>query len=227
MAYTVHADTAGSYSKKYQSQLSALEAEDTGEEEEETKKRRGGRSSGGGRQVHYEAAQLPSATRQDQYINDLYEAKLSRQRSALEAAYDANVTALNKSAEAIPGRYQAAANQTVGQAAVQRASFHEQAAASGLNSGARGQAALAQNNALLGSLAGIRQAEAEALSQVEEQRSALRRQYQQQIAEAVAANEADRAEALFNEAKRVDESLVATAVNQANENYKAWKARYG
>jgi len=80
---------------------------------------------------------------------------------------------------------------------------------------------------LLGSLAGIRQAEAEALSQVEEQRSALRRQYQQQIAEAVAANEADRAEALFNEAKRVDESLVATAVNQANENYKAWKARYG
>jgi len=43
----------------------------------------------------------------------------------------------------------------------------------------------------------------------------------------VAANEADRAEALFNEAKRVDESLVATAVNQANENYKAWKARYG
>lgn len=240
MAKSVHTDFPGIH-KNYpfsnqpsvvgERGTAAIESNPVGpapeEEEEEKRRRRGGSSSGGAAPVYYEAARLPTATRQEQYINEMYETKLARERAALEAAYDANVTDLNKTAAAIPGKYQTAANQTVGQAAVQRAAFHEQAAASGLNSGARGQAALAQNNALLGSLGGIRQAEAEALSEVEAQRSALRRQYQQQIAEAVAANEAERAAALYSEARRVDESIVATAVNQANENYKAWKARYG
>ena len=65
------------------------------------------------------------------------------------------------------------------------------------------------------------------MDEIESQRNALRREYQQKIAEAVAANETDRAEALYAEAKRVDESIVATAIRQADENYKEWKSRYG
>jgi len=62
---------------------------------------------------------------------------------------------------------------------------------------------------------------------VEKQRVALQAEYQKAIADAIANNEADRAAALYSEAKRVDESLVSTAVNQATENYRAWQAAYG
>lgn len=198
------------------------------EEEEEKKKKKGGGSrKSAAPTVAYTAAQLPTATRQDQYLNEMYDAKLERERKALEDAYNANVTAIQQSAAGIPQSYQTAANQTAGQAAVQRAAFQEQAAASGLNSGAVGQAALAQSNMLLSRLSSIRQAEAEAMKEIEAQRAALSREYQKQVAEAVAANETERAKALFEEAKRVDESIVATAVNQANENYKEWKSIYG
>ena len=237
MAYTMHAGTSTNTKKKVSGSVlgetatAAIEKNPQGltvePEEEEKKKKKAGGSRTASVSVPYEAATLPTATFQEQYINDLYEAKLSRERESLERAYDENVTALEQSAAGIPGQYQTARNQAAGEAAVQKAAFHEQAAASGLNSGAHGQAVLAQNNALLSRLSAIRQAEREALDEIEAQRSALYRQYQQQIAEAVSANEADRAAALYNEAKRVDESIVATAVNQANENYKAWKSMYG
>jgi hypothetical protein len=95
-----------------------------------------------------------------------------------------------------------------------------------MNTGAGSQAALAQNNALVSGVSAIRQAESEALADVEAKRADLAAQYQKAIAEAVANNEAERAQALYAEAIRVDESLVATAANQATENYRAWQARY-
>lgn len=191
----------------------------------------GGGYSGGGSSAaakpSYTAATLPSATSQESYINALYDANAQKQKAALEAQYDANVGALDRQAAGIPAQYDAAANQAAAQAAVSRAAFNEQAAATGLNTGTSGQAALAQNNALLGAVSEIRRNQADALNDVEAQRTALQQQYQKAIAEAIANNEADRAAALYNEAKRVDESLVSTAVNQATENYRAWQAMYG
>lgn len=236
MAYNMHAGTSSNTRKIVPGSVlgengtAAIEQNPQGQteaQEEEEKKRSGRGYRSKSTKKGYTAADLPTATFQEDYINGLYEAKLSKERLTLENAYDANVTALEQSAAKIPGQYQAERNQTAGDAAVQKAAFHEQAAASGLNSGARGQAALAQNNALLGKLTAIRQAEREALDEIAAQRTALQQQYQRQIAEAVAANEIQRAEALYNEAKRVDESIVDTAVKQANENYKAWKSIYG
>jgi hypothetical protein len=186
----------------------------------------GGRSAGAAAKPTYTAATLPSATSQESYINALYDANAQKQKAALEAQYTANVGALDQQAAKIPGQYDAAANQAAAQAAINRANFNEQAAATGLNTGATGQAALAQNNALLGAVSEIRKNQADALNDVESQRTALQQQYQKAIAEAIANNEADRAAALYNEAKRVDESLVSTAVNQATENYRAWQAMY-
>jgi hypothetical protein len=154
----------------------------------------------------------------------MYNANEQRQKAALEQEYMSNVSALDRQAATIPAEYQAAANQAAAQAAINRANFNEQAAASGLNTGAAGQAALAQNNAMLANISSIRQAQSEAMADVEAQRASLQAQYQRAIAEAIASNEADRAAALYNEAKRVDESLVTTTVNQAAENYKAWMA---
>ena len=175
----------------------------------------------------YNPAALPAATSQAAYINAMHNANEQRQRAALQAQYAANVGALDQQAAKIPGQYDAAANQAAAQAAVNRANFNEMAAANGLNTGAAGQAALAQNNALLGAVSEIRKNQAIALSDVEAQRVSLQQQYQAAIKEAIANNEAQRAAALYDEARRVDESLVSTAVNQATENYRAWQAMYG
>lgn len=186
----------------------------------------GGRSAVAAAKPTYTAATLPSATSQESYINALYDANAQKQKAALEAQYSANVGALDQQAAKIPGQYDAAANQAAAQAAINLANLNEQYAAMGLNTGATGQAALAQNNALQSSISSIRQSQAEALKDVEAQRVSLQQQYQAAIKEAIANNEADRAAALYTEAKRVDESLVSTAVNQATENYRAWQAMY-
>lgn len=187
---------------------------------------RGGYSAPAQAKPTYTAAQLPAATSQEDYINAMYDANEQRRRAALEAEYTANVGSLDSQAANIPVQYQNAANAAGAQAAINQAAFNERAAASGLNTGAAGQAALAQNNALLAQMSTIRQKQAEAMNDVESQRVSLQTQYQKAIADAIAANEADRAAALYNEAKRVDESLVNTAVNQAAENYRAWQAMY-
>lgn len=199
----------------------------TGQDEPTVPYTGSGSSGGGSSRRGYTAAVLPSATSQADYINAMYDANEKRKRAALEAEYDANVSALDRQAAGIPAQYQAAANQASSQAAINRAAFNEQAAAAGLNTGAAGQAALAQNNALLANISSIRQAQSEAMNDIESQRVALQTQYQKAIADAIANNEADRAAALYNEQIRVDESLVSTAINQATENYRAWQAKYG
>ena len=174
----------------------------------------------------YTAAVLPSATSQADYINALYDANEQKQRAALETAYDANVATLNQQAATIAPQYQQAANAAAAQSAVAQAAFNERAAAAGMNTGAGSQAALAQNNALQSNISSIRQAESEALAEVEAQRASLAQQYQKAIAEAVANNDAARAQALYAEAVRVDESLVTTAANQATENFNEWQSMY-
>jgi hypothetical protein len=174
----------------------------------------------------YEAAKLQAATSQEEYINALYDANEQKQRAALETAYDANVATLDRQAATIAPQYQQAANAAAAQSAVAQAAFNERAAAAGMNTGAGSQAALAQNNALQSNISSIRQAESEALAEVEAQRATLAQQYQKAIAEAVANNDAARAQALYAEAVRVDESLVSTAANQAAENFNAWQSMY-
>lgn len=184
-------------------------------------------SSGGGTPNYYTAATLPSATSQADYINTMYDALEAKRKAAFEAEYDARVGALDRQTATIAPQYQQAANAAAAQSAVSQAAFNERAAAAGINTGAGSQAALAQNNALVSGVSAIRQAESEALADIEKQRAELTTQYQKAIADAIANNEAERAQALYQEAMRVDESIVNTAINQATENFRAWQARYG
>ena len=158
-------------------------------------------SSGGG--SAYKAATLRPATSQADYINAMYDANEQRRRAALETAYDANVATLDRQAATIAPEYQQAANAAAAQSAVAQAAFNERAAAAGMNTGAGSQAALAQNNALVSGVSAIRQAESEALADVEAKRADLAAQYQKAIADAVANNEAELAQALYAEAGRV------------------------
>lgn len=171
----------------------------------------------------YEAPTLPTATSQEEYIKSMYDASQKAQEEALRASYEKNLGALDYQQSKIAPTYDAAANSAGAQAAIQRANFNESAAASGLNTGAGSQAELSMRNAEAANISSIRKAQAEAQADLEQQRSQLSLEYQNAIREAIAKNELQKANALYEEAKRVDESLVSTGINQANLNWQIWK----
>lgn len=188
----------------------------------------GGGGGGGGYyytapKAQYEAPTLPSATSQEDYIKAMYDASQKAQEEALLASYEKNTGALDYQQGKIAPTYDAAANNAGAQAAIQRANFNESANASGLNTGAGSQAELSMRNAEAANISAIRKAQADAQADLDYQRSQLTLEYQNAIREAIAKNELQKAQALYEEAKRVDESLVSTAINQANLNWQIWK----
>ena len=177
--------------------------------------------------AQYEAPTLPSASSQADYIKAMYDASQKAQEEALRASYEKNTGALDYQQGKLAPTYDAAANNAGAQAAIQRANFNESANASGLNTGAGSQAELSMRNAEAANIASIRKAQADAQADLDYQRSQLTLEYQNAIREAIAKNELQKAQALYEEAKRVDESLVSTAINQANLNWQIWKYNNG
>ncbi len=147
-----------------------------------------------------------TATSQADYINELYDASLKAQQAALESAYNANLAAYDQQASKIPAVYQAAKNQTASSAEIAQQGLNERFAASGLNTGTQGQAALAMNTATQGSLSSLDAQRAQAVADIEAERAQTMAQYQNAVAEAIAKNEMQRAQALYEEAMRVDNS---------------------
>ena len=188
---------------------------------------RGGSSAGGASGGSYTAPTLPTATDQSAYINAMYAANEQAARENLRAEYENNLAELDRAQGRLPDTYNAAVDQANTQAAINRANFNEAAAANGINTGAGSQVRLSQNNALQGNVASIRKAQADAQSDLDFQRAQLEAQYQQAIREAIAKNDLEKAQALYQEAKRVDESIVNTAINQANLNWSVWRSLYG
>lgn len=188
-----------------------------------------GGGGGGGKYYYtapkakYEAPTLPSASSQADYIKAMYDASQKAQEEALRASYEKNTGALDYQQGKIAPTYDAAANNAGAQAAIQRANFNESANAAGLNTGAGSQAELSMRNAEAANISSIRKAQADAQADLDYQRSQLTLEYQNAIREAIAKNELQKAQALYEEAKRVDESLVSTAINQANLNWQIWK----
>lgn len=139
--------------------------------------------------------------------------------AALKTAYDNNTATVDAQAAKIPGIYHASENAVAANNAQERQNMNEYFAANGLNNGAAGQAQLSQNNVYQKNIGSLEEAKATALNDVETQRTQLSTQYQNAIAEAIANNNYEQATALYNEAVRVDESIVSTALNQAQLNY--------
>ena len=184
---------------------------------------RGGAGGISSANVGYVVPTLPSATSQADYIKAMYDASQKAQEEALRASYEKNTGALDYQQGKIAPTYDAAANNAGAQAAIQRANFNESANASGLNTGAGSQAELSMRNAEAANISAIRKAQADAQADLDYQRSQLTMEYQNAIREAIAKNELQKAQALYDEAKRVDESLVSTAINQANLDWQIWK----
>lgn len=143
------------------------------------------------------------------YIDEIYAAAERQALSALEGAYREQLAAYDSEAAALPGLYREAKNQSAASAAVTQQGMNERFTASGLNSGAQGQAALALGIAAQGELASLDAERASRLADIESQRAQTRSQYQNAVAQAIAQNEIERANALYQEAVRVDNSFAA------------------
>ena len=172
------------------------------------------------------AAKSPiySATSQESYVNSLYEAQRKAALAALKSAYEQNVIDLDAQAAKIPQTYQAARNQTAAAAQQGQAAFDERAAAMGLNSGAGGQAALTMTNQNTANQNAINTQEANAINDLDTMRLKVSTAYQNDIAQAIAQGDIARAQALYQEAIRVDNGLVQQSASQADENYRYWSA---
>lgn len=143
------------------------------------------------------------------YIDEIYAAAERQALSALEGAYREQLAAYDSEAAALPGIYREAKNRSAASAAVTQQGMNERFTASGLNSGAQGQAALALGIAAQGELAGLDAERASRLADIESQRAQTKAQYQNAVAQAIAQNEIERANALYQEAVRVDNSFAA------------------
>ena len=176
-----------------------------------------GTSVGGGLRVS-----IPRAVDQSDYIRQMYAQALDAQQAQLRSAYEQQMADMDYQAGRIPGQYNAAADQAAVQNEINRMNFANQAANTGLNTGAYGQAALSQANALQRDLTAVRRAEADAQEQLELERQKQTAAYQQAIAQAIAQNDQQRAQALYQEALRLDEAAQQRAQILAQYRYNVW-----
>lgn len=175
----------------------------------------------------YNASNLPSYRAQKDAVNSAYDTATQAQLAALKGAYDNNLSTLENQIPQIQATYQDQKNAVGAQSEMQKAAFNEYAAASGLNSGAGGQAELSRQNTLQGNLATLGKAQAQAETDTNNRIAQLKTQYQNDVASAIAQGEYSKAAALLDEYRTAEQSMVNVAQAQANENYRAYGAAYG
>ena len=138
-----------------------------------------------------------------EYLKQQAAAKMEADLANLKYAYEKSMAGYDATAEKLPQTYDTARNSAAAQNALAKQYFNEYAAASGLSSGAAGQAALAQSSTYQRNISNLDQAQANALSEIDLNKSDLQREYEYAIAEAEATGNSDLASALYQELIRV------------------------
>lgn len=165
----------------------------------------------------YMHQQYATATDQSEKLKQMYEANLNSQKAQLESNYNESLSGLDSEQEQLAQQYQEAQRQTTADSAKAKANWNETANAYGLNSGTQGQAQLALNNQLQSDLTTLYQTEMQKRAEIERQRQLLGQQYQSAIQEAQANNDMQLAQALYNEAVRVDESITDEGIEMISQ----------
>lgn len=158
----------------------------------------------------------PTAADQSDYIRQMYEQQLAANKAQLESDYNQNVSNLGGEESKLGSNYYEQRRQTQANADRAQANYNEVANASGLNSGTRGQAQLARSNQLQSDLTTLNNAEAQNRAEIERQRTLLGQQYQNAIQKAQAENNMELAQRLYQEAVRVDESVIDASKNNSS-----------
>lgn len=148
------------------------------------------------------------STTEDQ-IKKMYSSQLASQKEQLKQGYmqaDAEYAAEKEKAQKVTDANLTRTAVEAQKAAVNNAELHN---AYGLSSGTRAQARLAQENQLQADLTALRVQQQELDTDVERQRTLLSQQYQSAIREAQAENDLAKAQALYEEAQRQQDALLA------------------
>ena len=157
-----------------------------------------------------------TAADQSDYIRQMYEQQLAANKAQLESDYNQNVSNLDSEASKIGSNYYEQRRQTQANADRAQANYNEMANASGLNSGTGSQAQLARSNQMQSDLTTLGNAEAQNRAEIERQRTLLGQQYQNAIQKAQAENNMELAQKLYQEAARVDESIIDASKNDSS-----------
>ena len=179
----------------------------------------GGNQAGGISSLEYGAGSDAS-----QYIRDMFAQQAAAQLAALKSTYEQNVLDYQAQDDLISAEAQRQRNQAAAQNELQRMYMNEMGIMQGLNTGTTGQMALAQSAALQGNLASIGTQEQQALSDSALERSKLKAQYSAAVDQAVAQNNYELANALYQEYVRQDnlaQQKAAAALEQQN-----WLAKF-
>ena len=154
-----------------------------------------------------------------QYIRDMFAQQAAAQLAALKSTYEQNVLDYQAQDDLISAEAQRQRNQAAAQNEIQRMYMNEMGIMQGLNTGTTGQMALARSAALQGNLASIGTQEQQALSDSALERSKLKAQYSAAVDQAVAQNNYELANALYQEYVRQDtlaQQKAAAALEQQN-----------
>lgn len=143
-----------------------------------------------------------SGTDLSDYLRRQQAADTEAALAGLKGAYDKNVLQLDAQREKIPGLYDAQRNTLAANTAQERRNFDERAAAAGLNSGTSGQAELARSSVLQQGMAGLGESEAEALADIDLAKSQLAAEYETNVAQRKAQDEATLQGRLYEEQVR-------------------------
>ena len=163
--------------------------------------------SGGGRGNGSSGSSGGSMSQFDSHINSMYDSYLEGQKATLQSGYETNVSNLDAEKEKAQKETDTNLTRTYVEAAKKAKNYNEVQNAYGLTSGAMGQAQLASGNQLAGDLTGIRNQGADAMAEIERQRSILAKEYAAAIAKAQADNDFQRAQALYEAAQKEQDRL--------------------
>lgn len=143
-----------------------------------------------------------------EFIDKIYDSNLESQKQTITDNYNKNVSNLEAAQKKSQQQTDANLNKTFVDAYRGRKNYSEVQGAYGLSSGAMAQARLAQNNQLQSDMTAIRNTQAQADAEAERQKALLSQGYSSEIAKAQADNDFARAQALYEAAKRDEETLL-------------------
>jgi hypothetical protein len=141
----------------------------------------------------------------DNYLDNLYKAKLSKTMSDLDSMKNSKLSALSTEKATIKPMYQQAGLQARAQSGQGARSFSEYLASKGLSSsGVAAQGEINRMGALQGTLGNLGQQETQALQGIAQRESDVNSSYASDVASAKAGNEAERLNALIQQ-QRIDQ----------------------
>ncbi len=157
-------------------------------------------------------------------VNKVYDAARELQLQQLRTAYDANVRTLRAEGEQLPALYRERKNDVAARSELEKNSFNEYAASSGLNSGTAGQAELARLNRLHSDLAALGREETAKKAALEDELRTVRLDYEDRVSEAVSKGEMQRAQALLDELRTAEKTAASLAKSQSGSDDSFYQA---